>query len=122
MSKPTKEELLRQINAQGKRHMPATPILDVQTNRDEKVIGNPNPNHSATYIHGTNKQKGVPGKARYADGGFVEQAKELYDVAQNYPEEFEKAYTGFKGEMTKIYDFWKDLLGFRRGGHVAFKR
>lgn len=58
----------------------------------------------------------------YADGGFIEQAKELYDVAQNYPEEFERAYTGFKGEMTKIYDFWKDVLGFKRGGHVGFKR
>jgi hypothetical protein len=64
----------------------------------------------------------MDGMHGYADGGFIEQAKELYDVAQNYPEEFERAYTGFKGEITKIYDFWKDLLGFRRGGHVAFKR
>jgi hypothetical protein len=154
------EELLRQRAAANPA--PATnPRLPVPQNYKEVTRGSPNPNHSATYIHGTNKQKGVPSKARgghvphempdgrmcyacakdgmhmmpdgtmmrdsdhyqgYDDGGFIEQAKELYDVAQNFPEEFEKAYTGFKGEFTKIYDWWKDVLGFRRGGHVAFKR
>jgi len=54
----------------------------------------------------------------YADGGVVEQAKELYDVAQNFPEEFDRAYNHFKGEMGKIYDFWADVFGFRRGGKV----
>jgi hypothetical protein len=55
----------------------------------------------------------------YADGGIVEQAKELYDVAQNFPEEFDRAYDFFKGEMGKIYDFWADVFGFRRGGAVS---
>jgi len=54
----------------------------------------------------------------YADGGIVEQAQQLYDFSQNYPQEFERAYEGFKGEATKIYDWWKDLLGFRNGGRV----
>jgi len=139
------EERLRQRAAANPA--PATnPRLPVPKNYKEVTIGSPNPDHSSTYIHGTNKQKGVPSKARgghvphempdgrmcyacemdgmhgYADGGFIEQAKELYDVAQDYPQEFDRAYSHFKGEMTKIYDFWKDLLGFRRGGHVAFKR
>jgi len=55
----------------------------------------------------------------YADGGIVEQAKELYDLSQNFPNEFEKAYDGFTGEMKKLYDFWKDVFGFRRGGAVS---
>lgn len=55
----------------------------------------------------------------YADGGVVEQAKELYEVAQNYPDEFDRAYNHFKGEMGKIYDFWADIFGFRRGGAVS---
>jgi hypothetical protein len=55
----------------------------------------------------------------HENGGVVEQAKELYEVAQNFPDEFDRAYNLFKGEMGKIYDFWADLLGFRRGGRVT---
>lgn len=57
-----------------------------------------------------------------ADGGIIEHANELYDLYENYPAEFERAYNTFKGEATKIWDFWKDALGLRRGGHVGFKR
>jgi hypothetical protein len=55
---------------------------------------------------------------KYADGGIVEQAKEIYDLSQNFPNEFEKAYEGFTGQMKEIYNFWKDVFGFRRGGSV----
>lgn len=54
----------------------------------------------------------------YADGGLIEQAEQLYDFSQNYPDEFERVYNGLKGEATKIYDWWKDVLGLRRGGRV----
>ncbi len=64
--------------------------------------------------------KRIPkGMQNYADGGIVEQAKELYDLSQNFPNEFEKAVDGFTGEMKKIYDFWADIFGFRRGGAVS---
>jgi hypothetical protein len=53
-----------------------------------------------------------------ADGGLVDEAKQLYDAYQNFPDEFDRAVSGFKGEMGKIYDFWKDIFGFRRGGRV----
>ena len=64
--------------------------------------------------------KRIPkGMHQMADGGIVEQAQEIYDLSQNFPNEFEKAYDGFTGEMKKIYDFWKDVFGFRRGGAVS---
>ena len=54
---------------------------------------------------------------------FVSIAKDvndLYDLQERFPNEFEQAVGHFKGEMTKIYDFWKDVFGFRRGGRVGF--
>jgi hypothetical protein len=43
---------------------------------------------------------------------------ELNDLRENYPQEFDRAVNSFKGEMGKIWDFWKDVFGFRRGGRV----
>jgi len=115
------EELLRQRAAANPAPV-TNHRLRVPKNYNEEPRGKPNPDYSKQYQEDLKKGLRARGGYAYADGGFIEQAKELYDVAQNYPEEFERAYTGFKGEINKIYDFWKDVLGFKRGGHVGFKR
>lgn len=57
-----------------------------------------------------------------ANGGISDTLSELNDLRENYPQEFDRAVSSFKGEMGKIWDFWKDTFGFRRGGHVGFKK
>ena len=49
---------------------------------------------------------------------IAKDVNDLYDLQENFPNEFERAVQGFKGEMEKIYDFWKDVFGFKRGGKV----
>jgi hypothetical protein len=49
---------------------------------------------------------------------IAKDVNDLYDLQETYPNEFNRAVDHFKGEMTKIYDFWKDVFGFKRGGKV----
>lgn len=57
-----------------------------------------------------------------ANGGVADTLQEIYDLRETYPTQFENAVNSFKGEMGKIWDFWKDTFGFRRGGHVGFRK
>ena len=57
-----------------------------------------------------------------ANGGVADTVQELYDLRENYPTQFDYAVNSFKGEMGKIWDFWKDTFGFKRGGHVGFRK
>lgn len=57
-----------------------------------------------------------------ADGGIVDKLEEMYDLRETYPTQFDNAVNSFTGEMSKIWNFWKDTLGLRRGGHVGFRR
>ena len=56
------------------------------------------------------------------DGGVIDTVKEMYDLRETYPTQFENAVEGLKGELGKIYNFWKETFGFRRGGHVGFRK
>jgi len=49
---------------------------------------------------------------------IAKDVNDLYDLQETYPNEFNRAVDHFKGEMEKIYDFWKDVFGFKRGGKV----
>jgi len=51
-------------------------------------------------------------------GSIAKDVDDLYNLYENYPNEFERAVQIFKGEAEKIYDFWKDVFGFKRGGKV----
>ena len=51
---------------------------------------------------------------------IAEDVNDLYELQEKFPNEFGRAVDHFKGEMTKIYDFWKDVFGFKRGGRVGF--
>lgn len=117
-----RDEILKKIAADNAKPKPVNPLQRHTPFVEDEKGGNPVHSYNYVHAHSPAPFNQDPSKPRKANGGVIEHAQELYDLYENYPSEFERAYNSFKGEATKIWDFWKDALGLRRGGHVGFKR